>query len=87
MAGLKEAILNYFTSFENSLKHFIDDESVLKSFEALNLNDDYVIYCSVYILFAIFLFIVCTLTNFYRIKTKEVIYVTRKLDEKHELKK
>lgn len=75
---MKQVILDYYEKLEGFFKSFFDETILFKSFELYNFNDDYVIYCSIYILVAIFLFILCALTNFYRIKPAEVIYVNTK---------
>jgi len=77
---MKQTILDYYERLEEYFKQFFDDNALFKSFELYNFNDDYVIYCSIYILAAIFLFIICSLTNFYRVRPTEVIYVATKSD-------
>ncbi len=83
---MKESLLNYFEAVEGFFKQLFDDNSIFKSLELHNFNDDYVIYISIYILAAIFLFIICTLTNFYRLNPTEVIYFTEKPEKSPEKK-
>ena len=80
MNELKKTMATFFENLENSLGHGLDEDSLLKSFEMFNFNDDYVIYCCVYVLAAICLFIVCSLTNFYRVRPREVVCVSVKSD-------
>jgi hypothetical protein len=83
---MRESMLYYLEAIEGFFKQFLDDNSIFKSLELHNFNDDYVIYISIYILAAIFLFIICTLTNFYRLNPTEVIYFTEKPEKSSEKK-
>ena len=88
MVSLKEAILNRLVDFENLLNSFIDDNSILKSLDLVIFNDDLVVYCCVYVLAAIFIFIICIiLTNFYRVKSPEIVYGKMDSQEKKKINK
>lgn len=67
LSSLKEAIQDSI----DKLEEFLNRADTIRTFESYNLNDDYVFYISIYILATIILFIVCTLTNFYQIRTKQ----------------
>ena len=80
MPELKNSIFTFFEDIESFMGRGLDEDSLIKSFEMFNLSDDCVIYSSIFVLASICLFIVCGLTNFYRIKHKEIIYVSMKSD-------
>jgi hypothetical protein len=70
---MTDSVKSSFISLYEGLELIFTDNDVIKSLELYNFNDDYVVYCSVYIISAVCLFILCILTNFYRIRPKYVL--------------
>lgn len=61
------SVENFFISIWNGLDVFLNQDEAIKSFELVNLNDEYVVFGMIYIVVTICLFVICTLDNFYQI--------------------
>ena len=85
MVSVKEIIFNHLANIENLLNSYTVENSILKSFDLAIFKDDLAVYCCVYVLAAIFIFIVCIiLTNFYRVNSPEIVYDKKDSQEKNQ---